>query len=88
MVPRQRDPDRSKDAILTAAENVFASHGYDSTSLADIAVAAKVSRGLPSYFFENKEQLYAAVLTRAAEDVRQRVLRPITPGHGLRPWKS
>jgi TetR/AcrR family transcriptional regulator len=73
----RRDPDRSKDAILSAAERLFASQGYDSASLADIAAAAKVSRGLPSYFFKNKKQLYAAVLVRAADDVRQRVLEPI-----------
>jgi TetR/AcrR family transcriptional regulator len=77
MVANKRDADRSKAAILTAAENLFASRGYDSASLADIAVAAKVSRGLPSYFFKNKEQLYTAVLKRAADDLRKRVLRRI-----------
>ncbi|HZR28891.1 MAG TPA: TetR/AcrR family transcriptional regulator [Terriglobales bacterium] len=77
MFTGQRDPDRSKNAILSAAQHLFASQGYESASLADIAAAAKVSRGLPSYFFENKEKLYDAVLARAADELRQRVLQPI-----------
>jgi TetR/AcrR family transcriptional regulator len=61
---RTRDADRSREAILAAAERLFARHGYDGVSLADIGVEAGVSRATPSYFFGSKEELYVAVLER------------------------
>jgi AcrR family transcriptional regulator len=62
---RIRDADRSREAILDAAERLFAERGYDGTSLNDIAAHAGLSRGTPSYFFGSKEQLYIDVLNRA-----------------------
>ena len=61
-----RDSERSRAAILEAAEQLFAADGYDRTSLAAIGEAAGVSRGLPSYFFSSKQELYDAVLDRSA----------------------
>jgi TetR/AcrR family transcriptional regulator len=62
---RIRDAERSREAILDAAEKSFAERGYDGASLGEIAAAARLSRGTPSYFFGSKEQLYVAVLDRA-----------------------
>ena len=59
-----RDADRSRDLILDAAETVFAARGFDGASLHEIAAAAGLSRGTPSYFFGSKHQLYVAVLER------------------------
>lgn len=59
---RLRDADRSRAAILESAEQLFAERGFDGASLAAIASAAKVSVGLPAYFFNSKEELYTAVL--------------------------
>lgn len=63
--PRTRNAEMSKEAILDAAETLFASQGYASTSMSDIGHAAGVSRGTPGYFFTSKESLYQAVLERA-----------------------
>ena len=57
-----RDATRSRRAILEAAERLFADRGFEGTSLGAIAAAAGLSRGTPSYFFGNKEELYRAVL--------------------------
>lgn len=65
---RIRDADRSRRAILGVAEELFAERGFDGVSLGQIAAAAKLSRGTPSYFFGSKEQLYRAVLEGAFED--------------------
>lgn len=65
---RIRDADRSRRLILSAAEELFAEHGFDGVSLGQIAAAAELSRGTPSYFFGSKEQLYRAVLEAAFED--------------------
>jgi len=77
---RIRDADRSREAILKAAENLFAEQGFDAVSLGQIAAAAGLSRGTPSYFFGSKEHLYRAVLERAfreREEATRRACRPL-----------
>ena len=64
---KTRDPERSREAILDAAEHLFAAKGYEETSLQEIGQHAGVSRGTPNYFFGSKEQLYGAVLDRLFE---------------------
>jgi TetR/AcrR family transcriptional regulator len=66
-----RDSERSRAAILEAAERLFAADGYDRTSLAAIGEAAGVSRGLPSYFFSSKQELYDAVMDRSARIIHE-----------------
>ncbi|SRR5579884_3179042 len=61
---RTEAAEASKKAILDAAEALFAEHGYDATSLQQISDQAGVTRGLPTYFFGSKEELYRAVLER------------------------
>ena len=60
----ERDPDRTREAILAAAEQAFARHGFDGVSLKEISDAAGVSRATPAYFFGSKADLYEAVLAR------------------------
>jgi len=61
-----RDAERSREAILDAAETLFAQRGFDGVSLSEIGAAAGLSRATPSYFFGSKEQLYTAVLERVS----------------------
>jgi TetR/AcrR family transcriptional regulator len=68
-MPHKRDPERTRTAILDAAEEVFADQGYEAASLHEIAERAGVSRGTPSYFFGSKDGLYHAVLERAFANV-------------------
>lgn len=63
--PVRRNAERSRQAILDAAERLFADGGFESTSLQEIGAAAGVSRGTPGYFFGSKDALYRAVLDRA-----------------------
>lgn len=65
---RQRNAERSRAAILDAAEKLFAERGYENTSLKEIGEAAGLSRGTPAYFFGSKEGLYRAVLDRVLRD--------------------
>jgi TetR/AcrR family transcriptional regulator len=73
MSPRDGQP--SREAVLAAAEDLFARKGYDLASLQQIGEAAGVSRGLPSYFFGSKEALYDAVIARVFARM-QEALRP------------
>src|SRR3712207_1534312 len=75
-----RDADRSRRAILDAAEALFAERGFESVSLRDIGDAAGLSRGTPSYFFGAKEDLYVAVLERVfagREEATNRAFEPV-----------
>ena len=62
---RRRDAERTREAILIAAEDHFARRGFEGTSLQQIAEAAGVARSTPAYFFGSKDALYDAVLARA-----------------------
>jgi TetR/AcrR family transcriptional regulator len=70
---KERDPNRSRAAILDAAERLFADKGYDATSLSEVGSVAGVSRATPGYFFGSKTDLYRAVLDRCFAEVRDAV---------------
>jgi AcrR family transcriptional regulator len=68
--PRNRG-EESRDAILSAARQLFARRGYRGTSLASIAEAAGLSQpGLLHHFPSKTELLLAALTGRDAEDGR------------------
>jgi TetR/AcrR family transcriptional regulator len=81
--PRIRDADRSRNAILAAAETLFAERGFDAVSLQEIGDAAALSRGTPSYFFGSKQDLYVAVLERVFADREEATTRAFEP---VRAW--
>jgi TetR/AcrR family transcriptional regulator len=70
---KERNAERSRAAILQAAERLFATKGYEATSLTDVGAAAGVSRGTPGYFFGSKAELYQAVLDHSFNEVREAV---------------
>lgn len=63
----------TREAVLDAAERLFAERGFEATSLTDVGAAAGVSRGTPGYFFGSKADLYRAVLERCFSEVRSAV---------------
>lgn len=65
---RIRDAERSRAAILAAAETMFAERGYADTTMADVGHAAGLSRGSPGYFFVSKHGLYRAVIAKCFAD--------------------
>jgi TetR/AcrR family transcriptional regulator len=74
-----RDADRSREALLVAAESLFAERGFDRVSLAEIAAAAGLSRGAPNYFFGSKAALYEAALERVFGDREEAVREACRP---------
>jgi TetR/AcrR family transcriptional regulator len=70
---RERNATRTREAILDAAERLFAEQGYDATSLSQVGHAAGVSRATPGYFYGSKPELYRAVLDRCFGEVRQAI---------------
>ncbi len=51
-----------REAIIQAAAEAFVKHGYEATTLADVAQAAHVSRALLYRHFETKQTIYQAVI--------------------------
>lgn len=62
-----KDQDRRKH-ILDAAQKVFAQKGFHGASIKDLARAARISPGLLYWYFKDKTDLFAALLSeRVAE---------------------
>jgi AcrR family transcriptional regulator len=57
-----RNPERTRAAILAAAEDEFAAKGYDGARLANIAAGAKCQQALIYHYFADKESLYEEVM--------------------------
>jgi AcrR family transcriptional regulator len=60
--PRQRDADRSQQALLAAARDEFAEHGLGGARMDRIATRAGLDKRLIYYYFKNKDSLFRAVL--------------------------
>jgi AcrR family transcriptional regulator len=52
----------TREKIIHAAFSVLSSHGYENTSVKEIAEAAGVAQGLVHYYFKSKQVLVLAVL--------------------------
>jgi AcrR family transcriptional regulator len=48
--------------IVEGARQIFLARGFDAASMSDIARAAGVSKGTLYVYFENKEQLFQAIV--------------------------
>ncbi|MDQ0603732.1 AcrR family transcriptional regulator [Streptomyces canus] len=55
---------RSRERLLQAAVELVSEHGYEATTLGDIADRAGSARGLTSYYFPGKRQLVQSAVHR------------------------
>lgn len=62
--PRAADYDEKRAHILHASAELFSAHGYDRTSINDIASACGVSKALIYHYYPNKEQLLVDIIGR------------------------
>lgn len=66
-VPGSRDSQATRQALLAAAIDSFAAHGYDGATVDDIARRARVNKAMISYHFGGKLGLHGAVLREPFE---------------------
>jgi TetR/AcrR family transcriptional regulator len=66
---RAHDAQGAREAILNAAEEVFAEHGFDGARIDAIAAKAGYNKSLIFQYFGDKLGLYARVVRRADEEM-------------------
>ena len=65
-----------RNEILDAAQRLIFTKGYDQTSIQDILAAAQVSKGAFYHYFDSKQELLEALISRIQDEAEQ-VLCPI-----------
>lgn len=61
----------TRERLLRVAEEMFARNGFAGTSFRDMGAALGIANASITHHFPSKRKLYAAVLSRVAESVRQ-----------------
>ena len=67
---RTHNAEGAREAILNAAEEVFAQHGFDGARIDAIAAAAGYNKSLLFQYFGDKFSLYVGVIRRADEQTQ------------------
>ena len=76
--------DDTSHALIHAARELFARHGYDGASVRAITARAGANLGAVNYHFGSKRALFEAAIGSFAEGARQRIQQTATrPGTSL-----
>lgn len=75
--------ERTRAAILGAAEALFAARGFEATRLEDVAEKVGIRRASIVYYFRDKRELYDAVLLEVFEGLLHEVRRALDRGGPL-----
>jgi len=59
--------------LLTIASDLFATKGYDATSIRDVAAAARMNSASLYYHFASKEEMFVAVENASVDKIHDRV---------------
>ena len=70
---RKVDPAARRQAIVDAALSVFAENGFGAARLDDVAKRAGVAKGTLYLYFDDKEQLFEAVIRNAVSPLIERL---------------
>jgi len=73
------DGNTRRDVVVEAAAKQFAKHGYDATTMRNIAALTGILPGSLYYYFRSKEELFAAVHEKAINHICTGVIRAINP---------
>ena len=76
---RQERARRSYQALLDAAAELFAQHGYDAVGTPEIAQRAGVSVGTFYRYFDDKHEVYLEIMRRTIVTAYDETLERLTP---------
>jgi AcrR family transcriptional regulator len=79
---REEYAEATRQALLSAARELFTKEGYQATNIEAIARAARVTRGAFYYYFEDKKALFDAVVVGLQVEAAQAIAakaRSVTP---------
>lgn len=82
--PRVTSTEETRSRITEAAIRLFANHGYDGTSVREIAEAAGVTKPVLYYHFGSKERLYVAMIEECYARCRTHITRVTRRGRPFR----
>ncbi len=74
---KRSEPASTRERILEAALDVFASKGYHAARLDDIVETAHISKGSIYFYFPNKERLFLALIDQFADLIERRATEAI-----------
>jgi AcrR family transcriptional regulator len=78
---RQERSRRSYEALIAAAEELFALHGYDAIGTPEIAQKAGVSVGTFYRYFDDKREVYLEIMRRMMVTAYNETIDRLTPEH-------
>ncbi|HSJ44867.1 MAG TPA: TetR/AcrR family transcriptional regulator [Euzebyales bacterium] len=73
-----------RSQLLDVAKEVFAEHGYDGTSVEEIAARASVSKPVVYEHFGGKEGIYAVIVDRESTRLLEMITSRLGPDIGAR----
>lgn len=86
--PSVDPPENREEQLLAIARRLFAQQGFNSTSLRDIAEAAKITKAALYYYFPDKDDLYERVVIESLQNllttVSAEVAQAKTPAERVR----
>ncbi len=66
-----------REELLTAAQRVFAEHGYFDTRIADVVAVAEVAHGTFYTYFSSKDDVLRALVGRMSDDLFELTSHPV-----------
>lgn len=76
---RPRNAEHTQEALLDAAEALFAEHGFEGARMDEIARRARYNIALLFRYFQNKDGLYRAVIGRVQQQENDELVGMLAP---------
>ncbi|MFX0105134.1 MAG: TetR/AcrR family transcriptional regulator, partial [Candidatus Hodarchaeota archaeon] len=64
-IRREKEKEQRRHDITDAAEKLFFSHGFDNTTMEQIAIETEYSKGTLYNYYNSKDELYIAIGNKA-----------------------
>lgn len=77
----KEEAEKTREAILDAAVEIFSGKGVTNTSLEEIAKASAVTRGAIYWHFKNKNDIFDALHDRLYQPVTELILQDLEKDH-------